>query len=114
MVIIYVYIICILFNDSLHLLLTMTSIYSQNGQSLEVQLSLLRNSVPSNKVRMVHCIFEGLHVTIVFLKIDFVLANRPDTDEIPHNAAFHLGLHCPPKYPFRGIRTVQKGLSHLS
>ena len=43
---------------------------------------------------------------VVFLKIDFVLANRPDSDEMPHVAAFHLGLHCLPKYPFRGIITM--------
>ena len=43
-------------------------------------------------------------------KIGFVLANRGDPDKIPHYVpfpdemqpytAFHLGLHCLPKYPF--------------
>ena len=28
------------------------------------------------------------------LKIVFVFANSVDPDEMPHNAAFHLGLHC--------------------
>ena len=37
------------------------------------------------------------------LKIDFVLANSADPDEMPYYAAFHLGLHCLPKYPFRGF-----------
>ena len=52
---------------------------------------------------------EGSHVIIskimVFLslKIDFVLANNADPDEMPHYAAFHLGLHCSPKYPFWGF-----------
>ena len=34
--------------------------------------------------------------TILFLslKISFVLANSADPDEMPHSAAFHLGLHC--------------------
>ena len=27
-------------------------------------------------------------------KIDFVLANISDPDEMPHHATFHLGLHC--------------------
>ena len=36
-------------------------------------------------------------------KINFVLANSADTDEMLYNAAFHLGLHCLPKYPFRGF-----------
>ena len=33
---------------------------------------------------------------IVFhsLKIDFVFANSADPDEMPHYAAFHLGIHC--------------------
>ena len=28
------------------------------------------------------------------LKIDFILENSADPDEMPHNAAFHLGFHC--------------------
>ena len=39
------------------------------------------------------------------LKIDFVLANNADPDEIPHYAAFHLGLHFLPKRTFRGLRS---------
>ena len=37
---------------------------------------------------------------IVFLSlmIVFVLANSVDPDEMPHYAAFHLGLHCLPKH----------------
>ena len=35
------------------------------------------------------------------LKIVFVLANSANPDEMPHNAAFHLGLHCSRKYQFR-------------
>ena len=31
------------------------------------------------------------------------LANSEDPDEMQHNAAFHLGLHCLPKYSFRGF-----------
>ena len=33
----------------------------------------------------------------------FVLANSADPDEMPHYAAFHLGLHCLSKYPFLGF-----------
>ena len=33
----------------------------------------------------------------------FALTNSVDPDEMPHYAAFHLGLHCLPKYPFRGF-----------
>ena len=34
------------------------------------------------------------------LKIDFVLANNTDPDEMPQHASFHLDLHCLPKYTF--------------
>ena len=37
------------------------------------------------------------------LKIDFVLANNADPDEMPHYVAFHLGLHCLSKYRLRGF-----------
>ena len=55
---------------------------------------------------MVHYVYiEGSQVilfsqNIVFhsLKIVFALANSADPDEMPHNAAFHLGLYCFPKY----------------
>ena len=30
-----------------------------------------------------------------------ILANSADPDEMQHYAAFHLGLHCLPKYLFR-------------
>ena len=37
---------------------------------------------------------------IVYLsrKVDFVLANSADPDEMPPNKSFHLGLHCLPKF----------------
>ena len=40
----------------------------------------------------------------LYLKVNFRLANSADPDEMPHYAAFHLGLQCLPKYPFRGFR----------
>ena len=43
-------------------------------------------------------------------KIDLVLANSADPDEMPHNAAFHLGLQCLPKYQFWGF-WPSKGLT---
>ena len=42
-------------------------------------------------------------IVFICLKIDFVFANSADPDEMLHYAAFHLGLHCLPKYPFRGF-----------
>ena len=55
----------------------------------------------------------GSHViiskNIVFLslKIGFVLVNSADPYLMQHYAAFHLGLHCLPKYPFRGFRSTK-------
>ena len=34
------------------------------------------------------------NIVFLSLKIDIVLANRADPDEMPHYAAFHLDLHC--------------------
>ena len=42
-------------------------------------------------------------VVFLSLKIDFIFANRADPDEMLHNAAFHLGLHCLQKYLFMGF-----------
>ena len=42
------------------------------------------------------------------LKIDFVLANSADPDEIPHYAAIHMGISCLSKYPIR-VFWFQKG-----
>ena len=41
------------------------------------------------------------HKLSLSLKIDFVLTNSADHDELPHDAAFHQYLHCLPKYPLR-------------
>ena len=39
-------------------------------------------------------------IVLLSLKIEYVLANSADPDEMPPYAAFHLGLHSMPKYPF--------------
>ena len=43
------------------------------------------------------------------MKIFFICANSADHDEMPHYAAFHLGLHYLPKYLFTVIQN-EKGL----
>ena len=37
------------------------------------------------------------HDVFLSLKVVLFLANSADPDEMQHNAAFHLGLHCLPK-----------------
>ena len=55
---------------------------------------------------MVHYIYiEGLQSHNFQLKLNFseylfIFANSVDPDEMQHTAAFHLGLHCLPKYPW--------------
>ena len=44
---------------------------------------------------------------IIALKINFVLANTEDPDEMPHQASFHLGLRWLPKYSFRAFRSTK-------
>ena len=39
-------------------------------------------------------------MTFQSLKVAFTLANSADPDEMLHCVAFHLGLHCLPKYLF--------------
>ena len=43
------------------------------------------------------------NIAFLHLEVDFVLANSADPDEMPNYAAFHLGLHCLPKYPLWGF-----------
>ena len=42
----------------------------------------------------------------VFLSLKFVVisAKSADPDEMQHYAAFHLSLHCLPKYPLRNFQ----------
>ena len=42
------------------------------------------------------------------LKIVLILANSANSDEMQHFAAFHLGLHCWPKY-LLGVTSTQRG-----
>ena len=40
------------------------------------------------------------------LKINLILAYSVDSDEMQRNAAFHLGLHCLPKYLLLGVFSI--------
>ena len=63
---------------------------------------------------MVHYIYSGVtgynlqkNILFLSLKIDLVLANSADPDEMLHYAAFHLDLHGLPKYLFRGFQSTK-------
>ena len=50
-----------------------------------------------------------LNEVFLYLKIVFILANSDDLNEMPPYAAFHVGLHCLPKYLFTGLIHNLKG-----
>ena len=43
----------------------------------------------------------------VSLYIVFILVNSAESDGMLHCVAFHLGLHCLPKYSFTGIQNEE-------
>ena len=47
-----------------------------------------------------------MHLLSLKVMVILILANSADPDKMQHYAAFHLGLHCLPKYmyPFRGFQ----------
>ena len=45
------------------------------------------------------------------LKVVLILANSADSDEMQHYAAFCLGLHCLPKFSFRGFQYTKVNVS---
>ena len=59
-----------------------------NNTGLVIMSALMDLPFGLNKLGMVHCIYRGSHEEE---------ANSADPDEIPHDAAFHLGPHCLPK-----------------
>ena len=48
------------------------------------------------------------------LKIILMRANSADPDEMQRYAAFHLGLHCLLKYPFRGFQYRKGEWNHFT
>ena len=51
------------------------------------------------------------NIEFLSLKINFVLANSVDPDEMQHYVTFHLGLHCLPK--FKGFWYTIKRVKHI-
>ena len=46
-------------------------------------------------------------VLYLYLRLDFVLANSANPDEMQHYAVFHLGLRCLQKYLFRCFQSLE-------
>ena len=51
---------------------------------------------------------NGLSCTVWNCPFRIILANSADPDEMPLNAAFHLGLHCLPNYLYTGNQNEKK------
>ena len=47
----------------------------------------------------------------IILKIYFTMTNRADPDEMPHHAAFNMGLHC--KSTCSGVSQIQRVILYL-
>ena len=54
------------------------------------------------------------YAVFLSLKIIFILANSEEPNEMLHSAAYHLGLHCLPKYRFPIYNGVTLNLLVLS
>ena len=70
--------------------------------------------ITSDVIKSFDCIYckvtgYSFKKDIVFLSLmtKFVSVNSADPDEMPHYAAYHLGLHCLPKY-LLGASSLQR------
>ena len=87
------------------------SLYVANGISLTTKLTTVRPMEVSIKLmddplyifRGQMLYFPKNSSLLQSLKIEFVLTNSADPNEMSHYATFRLGLHCLPKYLFRGF-----------
>ena len=63
----------------------------------------------------VYVIIRPKYGILLSLKMDFVLANSADPDEMTHRLTFHLGLPCLVKNPLgvSRLQRVYKGLTSL-
>ena len=73
---------------------------SSHSQSLKMSFLLLATATTERKHEMNYDVFLPL-------KIVFNLANSADLDEMPPYVAFHLGLHCLPKYLLTSFQNKQ-------
>ena len=68
-----------------------------------IQINTIRMGFPIHILRGHRLKFSNNYV-LQSLKIVFIFANSAGPDEMPRCVAFHLGLHCLPKYPFSSFQ----------
>ena len=66
----------------------------------------LEPTAPQSRVK--HSTIEPLAPCLII----FVFTNSVDPDEMPHYAAFHLGLHCLSKYVL-GVTCIERVNKHM-
>ena len=76
------------------------------------------NSSIEPRMIIIDCAYQGVtgynfQIKSVYfmqsLEIGFILANCANPDEMPHHAAFHLGLHCECLI----VKVLIKGVLHI-
>ena len=83
----------------------------QNKQNKkQIQLACDSPLYISRGVRL----YVSKNIVFFCLKIFFNSTNRIVADEMPHYAAFHLGLHCLQKYSFSGFPNTKGKIKFLS
>ena len=86
-----------------HIILKCNIVLSQSNNKLTI-------SSWSFNIGQPLCTLSGHRQTFLYydvfmsLKVVLTLANSVNPDEMQHYAAFHLGLHCLPKYLFRSFQ----------
>ena len=63
---------------------------------------------------LIHIDIIGIDLSILYFKGSQVLANSADPDKMLLIVAFHLGIHCLPKYLFVGIQNKKSQLGFNS
>ena len=65
------------------------------------------DTIPQCTLRGHRQIFFLIYYAFLYLQVILILGNIADSDEMQHYAAFHLGNHCSPKYPFMNIQCTK-------
>ena len=76
---------------------TYNSLYSDEILSIHIDTISIGLSIVCFKIK--GSFFLNYDDVFLSLKVIVIVANSVNPDEMQHYAAFHLGLHCLPKYP---------------
>ena len=92
-------------NDFISELLTRIGQYGQSNLTLfrrmefPIMFDTIKSRWPIVYIDESQILISKINIVFLSLKIDFVLANGANPDEMPTYVAFHLALHYLSKYP---------------